>query len=173
MWLALVMTLSGCRIETLQNIRDAPIPQSQGHSLTLEDIKAAIMIRHGDAMVRYIMEDVKPGLIHCELNFKTAHKAWVDIPYSTEGYSILYQKSENLHYAAADDEGPAIIKGHYNNWIRALNVSIQRELDRTASGTHADVDAKSRLLKLQELRDSNLITEEEFTTKRARILNAL
>ena len=134
------------------------------------------------SVAKYKMVDVEPGLIRCELTIKSAHKAWVEIPYSEVGYSILYQRSINLHYAAADYEGPAIISRHYNKWIRALNISIQEELgkvssqeeiEKVSSSEPAVTDVESRLLQLKQLREADLISEEEFNRKKAQMLDSL
>jgi hypothetical protein len=166
------LIFAGC-LAAPYNVKDAPIPKINGRSLSLEEVKKAIMRSSGTSVVLYKMEDVEPGLIRCELSFKSRHKAWVDIPYSEEGYSILYQKSINLRYEPADWEGPELIKAHYNTWIRALNVSIQEELGRVSSSEPAVTDVESRLLQLKRLRESGLISEDEFSRKRGEILNSL
>ena len=178
----ILLLLTGCPYRLL-NIQDETVPQRQGHTLSVQEVKAAILRSHGDPMVRYYMEDVEPGLIRCELNFKADHKAWVDIPYTAERYSILYKNSENLRYqppSQPDRENPSgyadkleTISGHYNNWIQALNASIQQELRKIPSDPDVASEAQDRLRKLETLRGSNLISEEEFQAQRARILNAL
>ena len=131
------LIFAGC-LAAPYNVKDAPIPKINGRSLSLEEVKKAIMRSSGTSVVLYKMEDVEPGLIRCELSFKSRHKAWVDIPYSEEGYSILYQKSINLRYEPADWEGPELIKAHYNTWIRDLDESIKRNLVSipSADSTH-------------------------------------
>jgi len=164
---------AGCT-HTLYNVKNAPVPKNENHSLSLAEVKDAIMRSRGSPEVRYTMWDVEPGLIRCELNFKEKHKAWVDIPYSEEGYSILYQKSQNLRYEPPSDEWPDLtISGHYNRWIRALDVSIQEELGRVSSNDPAVADVESRLLQLNKVRESGLISDEEFHRKREQILDAL
>jgi len=167
------LIFTGCRIEALYNVRNSSVPDLENASLSLDEVKKAIMRSRGAKQVRYKMQDVEPGLIRCELNFKEKHKAWVDIPYSEEGYSILYQRSINLRYYPASDEEPEMIKAHYNNWIRALDVSIQSELGMVSSNDPAVTDVESRLLQLNRLRESGLISEEEFSRKREQILDAL
>jgi len=153
------LIFTGCRIEALYNVRNSSVLELENASLSLDEVKKAIMRSRGSPGVRYKMWDVEPGLIRCELNFKDKHKAWVDIPYSTEGYSILYQRSINLVYYPASDEEPETIKAHYNRWIRALDVSIQEELAKVSSNDPAVTDAESRLLQLNKLRESGLISE--------------
>jgi len=167
------LIFTGCSIENLYNVKNAPVPKPKDHSLSLDEVKNAIMKSRGDPRVRYKMQDVEPGLIRCELNFKEKHKAWVEIPYSEEAYSILYQRSINLRYFPADDIDPELIKAHYNNWIRALDVSIQEELAKASPNAPAATDVESRLLQLKKIRESGLISEEEFSRKREQILDAL
>jgi len=153
--LVMVCLMVGCGVVALHNIRDSPVPQSEHHPFTLEEVKAAIMRSQGDPRVRYTMQDVQPGLIKVELSYKNVHRAWMDIPYSTTGYSILYQKSQKLRYLPAvppdPNSGigaqPETIKAHYNNWIRALDIGIQNELRLFSSNTDASVDVKGQLLK--------------------------
>jgi hypothetical protein len=119
--------LAGC-IETVYNVQNVPVTKFSNRSLSLDEVKEAIMRSSGTSSVHYKMQDVEPGLIRCELNFKSKHKAWVDIPYSEDSYSILYQKSVNLRYSPPSEEGSETIKRHYNKWIRDLDESIKRNL---------------------------------------------
>ncbi len=184
----ILLVLTGCPYRLL-TIQDETVPQRQGHALSMQEVKAAILRSKGAPRVFYYMEDVEPGLIRCELNFKTEHKAWVDIPYTAERYSILYKDSENLRYQPPSKPDPdnisgyadklETISGHYNNWIQALNASIQQELRnqhqlrKIPSDPEVAGDAQDRLRKLETLRGSNLISEKEFQAQRARILNGL
>ncbi len=184
-----LLILTGCPYRLL-TIQDETVPQHQGHTLSAQEVKAAILRSHGGPKVFYYMQDVEPGLIRCELNYKTEHKAWGDIPYTAEGYSILYKNSENLRYQPPSQPDPdnisgyadklETISGHYNNWIQALNANIQQELRhqyalrKIPSDAEATAeDVQDRLRKLETLRAGNLITEEEFQTQRAKILDAL
>lgn len=120
------LLFAGC-IEGLYNVKNSPVPKFQNRSLSLDEVKKAIMRSSGTSNVRYEMSDVEPGLIHCKLS-KSRHEAWVDIPYSQESYSVLYQKSVNLRYAPTSAEGSETISRHYNTWIRNLDESIKRNL---------------------------------------------
>ena len=120
------LLFAGC-IENLYNVKNSPVPKFQNRSLSLDEVKKAIMRSSGTNYVRYEMSDVEPGLILCKL-FKSRHEAWVDIPYSQESYSILYQKSVYLKYEPASEEDSETISSHYNTWIRNLDESIKRNL---------------------------------------------
>ena len=91
------------------------------------------MKSRGTHYVKYEMHDIEPGLVRCQLSFKKLHKAWVDIPYSSESYSIIYQSSQNLSYAPPSEDNAAVIHRHYNTWIRDLDLSIQRNLSLVSS----------------------------------------
>ena len=124
--LILGLLFAGC-IEGLYNVKNSPVPKFQNRSLSLDEVKTAIMRSSGTNNVRYEMSDVEPGLILCKL-FKKRHEALVEIHYSQESFSILYQKSVNLRYAPTSAEGSETISRHYNTWIRNLDESIKRNL---------------------------------------------
>ena len=117
---------AGCTRD-LYNVENALVPQESGKPLTLEQVKEAIMKSRGTGRVTYKMLDVEPGLVRCHLRFKQ-HRAIVNIPYSTESYSIIYKSSQNLGYEAATQDNAAVIHRHYNTWIRDLDQSIQFNL---------------------------------------------
>jgi len=122
------ITWTGC-VRDLYNVQDAPVPSFKNRSLSLEEVKKAIMRSRGASNVRYKMHDVEPGLIRCVLQFKKRHSAWVDIPYSQESYSILYKSSQNLRYEPPSEDVPTeTIHRAYNTWIRDLDQSIQMNL---------------------------------------------
>ena len=96
------------------------------------------------------MQDVEPGLIRCELHYKAKHKAWVDIPYSLEGYSIIYVRSEYLRYQPSTEDFPGeTINGNYNYWIRDLDLSIQAELGKALWVPERTGDSTTSLLRFQ------------------------
>lgn len=123
------ITWTGC-VRDLYNVQDAPVPSFKNRSLSLEEVKKAIMRSKGTSNVRYKMHAVEPGLIRCVLKFENKFSAWVDIPYSQESYSILYQSSQDLRRYEPASGVPAheIIHGAYNAWIRELDQSIQMNL---------------------------------------------
>lgn len=126
--LILGLIFSGC-LRTFYNVENASIPKVGNRTLSLDEVKEAIMKNMGTNYVRYTMKDVKPGLIRCDINYKgRQHEAWVDIPYSEEAYSIKYVDSYNLRYTPPSAEYSETIKEPYNTWIQELDQSIQRNL---------------------------------------------
>lgn len=120
------LTLGGCT-RNLYNVKDAPVPSFKNRSLSLAEVKKAIMVSKGTSYVHYRMYDIEPGLIRCELTYKK-HTALVDIPYTKDSYSILYKSSQNLKYEPVSEDNAAMIHRHYNTWIRDLDKSIKMNL---------------------------------------------
>jgi len=122
------ITWTGCTRD-LYNVQDTPVPSFKDRSLSLEEVKNAIMRSKGTSYVRYEMHDIEPGLIRCQLKFKKKHRAWVDIPYSQKSYSIQYKSSQNLRFQPPSEDNPAeTIHRHYNTWIRDLDQSTQMNM---------------------------------------------
>ena len=63
------ITWTGCTRD-LYNVQDTPVPSFKDRSLSLEEVKNAIMRSKGTSYVRYEMHDIEPGLIRCQLKFK-------------------------------------------------------------------------------------------------------
>ena len=70
----------------------------------------------------WAMNSTEPGHIVGTLNVRS-HGAVVDIPYTTESYSILYKDSTNLKYSSS-----GTIHSNYNGWIQNLNRAIKANL---------------------------------------------
>ncbi|MEJ2456472.1 MAG: hypothetical protein P8103_20310 [Candidatus Thiodiazotropha sp.] len=111
------MALIGCRTAPVYNVTDAPINASE--KATAEDVKKAIL--SAGAGLGWQMKEVEPGHIVGSL-FLRKHSAVVDIPYSTESYSITYKDSTELKYDGTN------IHGNYNGWIQNLDRAIQARL---------------------------------------------
>ncbi len=82
----------GCSTK-ITNITDTPIQSYQGTSLSLPEIRQAI-IKAG-LKKKWVMEETKPGEITGRLN-PGRYSVEVAIPYSTKNYSILYRNSTGL-----------------------------------------------------------------------------
>jgi hypothetical protein len=111
------MALIGCRTAPVYNVTDAPINASE--KATAEDVKKAIL--SAGAGLGWQMKEVEPGHIVGSL-FLRKHSAVVDIPYSTESYSITYKDSTELKYDGTN------IHGNYNGWVQNLDRAIQARL---------------------------------------------
>ncbi|SVB34402.1 uncharacterized protein METZ01_LOCUS187256 [marine metagenome] len=119
--LALVVALGiGCRSSIVKNVHDAPMPFATENKPSIEQIKKAIIV--AGSGLGWRIKSQSPGHLIGTLNLR-AHKAIVDIKYSTENYSITYNEgSTNLNYDGT------YIHSNYNGWIgnleKAINVQV-------------------------------------------------
>lgn len=114
------LLLVGCGTVPIYNINDAPV-QVDTNDLSANDVKKAI-IRAGISL-GWKIKEVEPGKLVGLLNLRR-HMAKIDIPYSKEGYSLIYVDSSELNYDAEKGE----IHKNYNKWIRNLDQKIQMQL---------------------------------------------
>ncbi len=82
----------GCSTK-INNITDSPIDSYQGNTLSLPQIRQAI-IKAG-LQKNWVMEEKKPGEITGRLN-PGRYSVIVAIPYTAKNYSILYRNSTGL-----------------------------------------------------------------------------
>lgn len=118
--LAVALLFAGCRSAPIYNVMDAPV-NITAEKYTAKDVKKAI-ISAGAALGWQIKEagpDKLVGILHLR-----KHMAKINIPYSKEGYSLLYSDSSELDY---NPEKGAIHK-NYNGWIERLDRAIQSNL---------------------------------------------
>jgi hypothetical protein len=106
--------------------RHAPIYNVENESVIVgktsysaEEVKKAIIL--AGASLGWSIKEVAPGELEGALYIRK-HMAQVDIPYSTESYSIYYKDSDNLKY---DGSG---IHSNYNGWIQNLDRAIKTHL---------------------------------------------
>lgn len=114
----LIVAISGCRMDTIRNIEQAPIATSS-NSTSLENVTKAIQV--AGSGLGWAMRKVKPGHIEGTLFLRT-HMAKVDVTYTTKTYSIKYKDSSDLGY-----DGENIHK-NYNGWIINLSNAINQQL---------------------------------------------
>jgi len=114
--LALVVALGiGCRSSIVKNVHDAPMTFATENKPSIEQIKKAIIV--AGSGLGWRIKSQSPGHLIGTLNIR-AHKAIVDIKYSTENYSITYKESSNLNYDGTN------IHSNYNGWIQNLEKAI-------------------------------------------------
>jgi len=112
--------LAGCRIGPVYDVVDAPVIEpASGPKLTADQVRQAI-IRAGSTLGWQIKE-IQPFLLEGTLHLRT-HMAKVNIPYSTERYSIVYKDSSNLNYDGKN------IHTNYNGWIQNLDKAIKVQM---------------------------------------------
>lgn len=122
---AAALTLTGCKtMEPVSNITNAPYTASyeSARVLTLSDYERAI-VRAG-AGRGWQMVSAGPGLLRGDITVRGRHSASIEIPFTTDTYSINYISSNGLDY----DSGVGTIHPNYNQWIRVLDSDIQKEI---------------------------------------------
>ena len=112
--------LAGCT-SAIYNINNATVAGLNGGTLTMPEIKKAIMT--AGAGLGWQVKEESPGHLVGTLHLRT-HTAVVDIPYSTETYNITYKSSSNLLYDPED----GTIHSNYNGWIENLDKAIKTQL---------------------------------------------
>ncbi len=124
-WMALglvLVFLVGCRGGAqIYEVKNAPIPNPSGKGLTLEQVRKEITA--AGVAAGWQMTDAKPGEIIATYNIRS-HQAVVSIPYTSQGYSILYKDSSNLKY----DAQAKTIHENYAGWIQRLDGAIRSRL---------------------------------------------
>jgi hypothetical protein len=115
--ISLTLALIGCRSAPVYNATDVPVNASE--KATAADVKKAIML--AGAAFGWQMKEVEPGHIVATLALRK-HMAIVDIPYSTDSFSILYKDSTELGYNGSS------IHNNYNGWVQNLERQIMARL---------------------------------------------
>jgi len=113
------VSLIGCRTAPIYNVDDTLVATNKA-DFTKEDVRKAI-IRAGGGL-GWQMNDAGPNNMEGTLHLRT-HMAKVNIPYSKDSYSIVYEDSTNLNYDGT------IIHRNYNGWIQNLDKAIQVQLN--------------------------------------------
>jgi len=117
---AAVLVLIGCKSAPIYNVSDASVDASI-KNLTAAKMKKAIM--RAGLSLGWQIKDVEPGKLVGTLLLRK-HMARIDIPYSKDGYSLLYRDSSQLNYKPDTGE----IHKNYNGWIQNLDRAIQSQL---------------------------------------------
>jgi hypothetical protein len=152
----------------VMNMIDVPVPiQPDGSRYPIEDVRAAII--QGCQAQRWSVEITGDGVLLARFNNKNKHFANVEITYSEHTYSIVYHSSENLDYNPKRDT----IHRNYNNWILRLSASIDKQfplLDARAASAEELESLVEELLKIDDLRDRGILTDDEFDAEKRRLL---
>jgi hypothetical protein len=102
------------------NFEDLVVTSGDGKSLTVEQVKQAILV--GASRARWAASVRSGNVIRLTYSPRT-HVAVVDVTYSAKGYSIRYAESTNLNYG--QEGGTAVIHPFYNKWINGLRQQIE------------------------------------------------
>jgi hypothetical protein len=161
----------------VENLEGVAIPsRTDGTQFSLEEVRTLIM--KGCAERLWEPEYQGESVITCSILVRGRHFVEVEIPFSETDYSILYLDSKEMDY----DPKKQSIHRKYNGWVNNLRIMIDHQLsdatDKPAgsivtdmTADNADEERYEALLKLGELRDKGLISEEEFEAEKAKLLN--
>jgi hypothetical protein len=118
-FLAVFVAIAGCAATPIMNVKEAPVISSSGKSMSKADVRSAIL--RAGAALGWQMNDENPDLLVGTLQLR-AHMAVIEIPYSSNNYSIKYRSSTNLK------ESNGTIHKNYNGWIQNLTRGINAQM---------------------------------------------
>ena len=98
---------------------------------TAKDMRAAIIA--GCAETGWRAADAGANTMEATIIVRDRHAVLVSIPYTASDYSINYKDSDNMGYRDRGD-GTFAINTRYNNWVRRLNESIQKQISLKQAG---------------------------------------
>lgn len=120
MMLVAVFLLAGCTSKPVMNMENESVPTDvRGGQYTVQQVESAIL--SATRKRGWSPKIIKPGLIEATISVRS-HRATIEIPYTSNHYSIHYKDSQNLNY----DDGS--IHRNYNNWVVKLARTIQDEM---------------------------------------------
>ena len=117
--LAVVLTIAGCGAVPIMNVKDAAITSASGKPMSNAEVRSSIL-RAGTAL-GWQMKDEGSNMLVGTLLLRD-HSAVVEIPYSSNTYSIKYRSSTNLKESGGN------IHKNYNGWIQNLTRGINAQL---------------------------------------------
>lgn len=113
------LSVTGCKTQPVKDYETQPVPSSVASADEVRDA-----IRKAGIRLGWIMSADGDHKLKGMLNVRNKHEAIISIPYSTTGYSLIYQSSDELNYNPEDKT----IHKRYNFWVQNLNHQIQVEL---------------------------------------------
>ncbi len=174
----LIASIAFVRAEAARivNLENLAIPdRTDGTGFSLDEVR--ILIMNGCTKRQWQPVYEGDAIITCSILVRGRHFVKVEIPFSEVDFSIYYLDSDQMDYDPATQE----IHRKYNGWVKNLRVMIEQQFSEAAAKPAGsvveerprDVVESSRydaLLKLGELRDKGLISDEEFEAEKAKIL---
>ena len=158
------------------NLENLVIPgRTDGSSFSLEEVRALIM--NGCVRRQWKPEYEGGSVITCSILVRGRHFVKVEIPFSQVDYSIYYLDSDQMDY----NPDKQSIHRKYNGWVKNLQVMIDQQFSEAlarppgsiveAHAVGSEDEARyEALLKLGELHDKGLISDEEFEAEKAKLL---
>ena len=117
--LAVVLAVAGCNAVPILNVKDAAVSGSSGKAMSNAEVRSSIL--RAGAALGWQMKDEGPNMLVGTLLLRD-HSAVVEIPYSSNAYSIQYRSSTNLKESGGN------IHKNYNGWIQNLTRGINAQL---------------------------------------------
>lgn len=108
------------------NVENAPVVTGSGNAPTLAQIKQSIVA--AGAIQNWKVSDAENGTLNATLVVRGKHYMTIEIPYTTEQYSLIYKSSVNLNYEVLD--GVPVIHPNYNKWVQTFSNNIRLELKK-------------------------------------------
>ena len=154
----------------IQNMVDVPVPiRVDGTSFAIEEVQAVII--EGCYARGWSATVIGDGMIRAEITVRERHHAEVDIPFTETEYSIIYASSTGLDYKEKNQK----IHRNYNNWVVKLSGTIDKLFRKPAPAPGSTepqaTDVYAEILKLDELRNRGLLTDEEFEIEKQKLLS--
>ncbi len=176
--LLLIASIAFVRAEAARiiNLENLVIPErTDGSGFSLEEVRALIM--NGCTRRQWKPEYEGGSVITCSILVRGRHFVKVEIPFSQVDYSIFYLDSDQMDYNPQKQS----IHRKYNGWVNNLRLMIDQQFSEAVAKPpgsiveeHAlgsqDEARYEALLKLGELRDKGLISDEEFEAEKAKLL---
>ncbi len=116
---AVVLVIAGCGSVPIMNVKDAAVTSASGKPMSNAEVRSSIL--RAGAALGWQMKDEGPNMLVGTLLLRD-HSAVVEIPYSSNAYSIQYRSSTNLKESGGN------IHKNYNGWIQNLTRGINAQL---------------------------------------------
>lgn len=88
------------------------------------------------------------------------------------GTLLVHLNNEETAYFALQGWSEAQLRANLAMWIRATGVRVGPPLSQQVALTRAVVSLADEIKKLSDLRDAGILTDEEFTAQKAKLLGA-
>ena len=110
----------------IQNYDNVPIVRADNAVLTGPRVRQAIVgaLQQG----KWIIVDDGPGRVVATFSIRNKHSLTVEVRYSGQQFSVVYQDSSNLNYALG--AGGPVIHPAYNKQVNGLVAAINASLQR-------------------------------------------
>lgn len=146
--LLLTLSLFGCRSVNgpdpvaMVAYENVPVVTKSGKTLSLQEVRG--VIAESATQAGWKVAEGKTGPVVASYAYKDKHFTTVQIDYTQQNFSIVYESSKNLKYRLSNQQdsyepvqlgaaphypkGTPLIHGIYNKWVKELKEKIQSGL---------------------------------------------